>query len=309
MKIIKDIVSKLDVVLAQVLIEAVIIQVTLLDNTDVGFNYIMRRGQGDSYLNSIGAIKTGNVFNRNVFGSEGTNNLLPSGFTYLASLGQDLDVTVSALAGSSRAKVLQRPRLQTSHNEPANLFVGESRPYPTGSYYGGGAYGGYSSIQQLPIGVSLNVTPLINPDGLVVMQIDQSVDSVNGTVTIANVGDVPITSQKQASTKVSVRDRDTIVLGGMIEDQKSKSVAGVPLLKDIPLLGYLFRSNSEKNTRNELIVLIRPTVLPTPEVAALAARKEVDNVPLIKQFEAETKAEDAKRIRKTEQQMQKDGLQ
>ena len=74
-------------------------------------------------------------------------------------------------SGDSRARILQRPRIQTSHAVEANLFVGESRPYPTASYYGGGAYGGYSSIQQLQIGVTLSVTPLINPDGLVVMDI------------------------------------------------------------------------------------------------------------------------------------------
>ncbi len=61
------------------------------------------------------------------------------------SLGQDLDVTLTAVAGDSRARILQGPRIQTSHNEPASIFVGESRPYPTSSYYGGGAYGGYSS--------------------------------------------------------------------------------------------------------------------------------------------------------------------
>ena len=112
------------------------------------------------------------------------------------SCGQDLDVTLSAAAANSRARILQRPRIQTSHNEPAiifvgesrpyptsyygggaYIFVGESRPYPTSAYYGGGAYGGYSSIQQLQIGVTLEVTPLINPDGLLVMDIHEKTDS------------------------------------------------------------------------------------------------------------------------------------
>ena len=130
------------------------------------------------------------------------------------------------------------------------LFVGESRPYPTSSYYGGGAYGGYSSIQQLQIGVTLEVTPLINPDGLVVMDIHTKIDSFEGNVTIQNVGDVPITSSKEASAKVSVRDHDTIILGGLIETDKNKNASGVPLLMDIPLLGYLFRSSHADETRN-----------------------------------------------------------
>jgi len=118
------------------------------------------------------------------------------GLVYLASLGNDLDVSVTALAANSRARILQRPRIQTSHAVPASIFVGESRPYPTGSYYGGGAFGGYSSIEQLQIGVTLEVTPLINPDGLVVMDIHQKIDSFTGNVTIQNIGDVLITSEK-----------------------------------------------------------------------------------------------------------------
>ena len=181
------------------------------------------------------------------------------------------------------------------------LFVGESRPYPTASFYGGYG-GGSSSIQQLQIGVTLDVTPLINPDGLVVMDIHQTIESANGSVNIANVGDVPITSRKEAQAKVSVRDHDTIMLGGLIETSKSKSASGVPYLKDIPVLGYLFRSTSEKETRNELIVLIRPTVLPTPEVAALTATAEKAKMPGISRAEKELRADEARRQQQAEQQ-------
>jgi len=307
MKTIKDIVAKLDVVLAQVLIEAEIIQVSLGDNANLSFSYLQRTSQGNDYLNGIGAIKNGTLIDRNAIGSagSGTNSILPGGFTYVLGLGNDLDIAVNALAGSSRARVLQRPRIQTSHNEPAHIFVGESRPYPTGSYYGGGAYGGYSSIQQIPIGVTLDVTPLINPDGLVVMDINQDVQSVNGSVTIANVGDVPITSQKNATAKVSVRDRDTIMLGGLIETQKSENNSGVPVLKDIPLLGYLFRSTGHTDSRNELIVLIRPTVLPTPEVAAIAAKNEKDRMPLIKRADAEADLEEKDLLKKADQEVER----
>jgi general secretion pathway protein D len=145
------------------------------------------------------------------------------------------------------------------------------------------------------------VTPLINPDGLVVMEISQDIESVNGSVTIANVGEVPITSQKTAQTKVSVRDRDTIILGGLIENTTSKSYSGVPLLMDIPILGYLFRATTDSKVRNELIVLIRPTVLPTPEVAALAAKAEEEHMPMVKRYETEVQADEAKRQKQSEQ--------
>src|SRR5207237_827481 len=126
------------------------------------------------------------------------------------------------------------------------------------------------------------------------------IESANGTVNIVNVGDVPITSRKEAAAKVSVRDHDTIILGGLIETSKSRSVSGVPFLKDIPLLGYAFRSTSDKEVRNELIVLIRPTVLPTPEVAALTARAEKEKMPGVSRWETEIQGEEGRRLKKSE---------
>jgi general secretion pathway protein D len=313
MKTIKEIIAKLDVVLAQVLIEAVVIEVTLNDSKNLGFSYIQGKPQGiGNYFQGIGAINNGNALSQGSFsalGAAATNSAasLPSGFSYLANLGNnDLDVSVTAIASDSRAKILQRPRIQTSHNEPAQLFVGESRPYPSGSYYGGGSFGGYSSIQAVNIGVTLEVTPLINPDGLVVMDIHQTIESANGSVVIANVGEVPITSRKEAAAKVSVRDHDTIILGGLIETSKTKSSSGVPFLKDVPMLGYLFRSSSDSTVRNELIVLIRPTVLPTPEVAALTARAEKDKMPGVKRAETEIQTEEANRLKQLNRNLKED---
>ena len=305
MKTIKDIISKLDIVLAQVLIEAVILQVTLTDSHSLGVSYLQGTPTTSGKWTGWGAGGSGNNLTTSSFLSSGGTNAassLGSGFSYLLGYGQDLDVTVTALEANSKAKILQRPRIQTSNAKQASLFVGESRPYPNGSYYGGGAYGGYSSIQQMQIGVSLEVTPLINVDGLVVMDLHQKIDSVEGTVNIANVGDVPITSSKEATASVAVRDHDTVMLGGLIETDKSNSKSGVPLLMDIPLLGYLFRSTSASETRNELIVLIRPTVLPTPEVAALAATAEKNRLPGVRGFEREMDREEAKRLKQADKE-------
>jgi general secretion pathway protein D len=301
MKTIKEIISKLDVVLAQVLIDAAIISVELDDNRSLGFSYIQQTPSGSGYLKGIGAINNGNSLSQSPLVSAATNiTTLPGGFSYLASFGQDLDVTMTAAAGNSRTKILQRPRIQTSHNEPATLFVGSTQPYPTASYYGGGAYGGNTSIQQMQIGVTIEVTPLINPDGLVVMEIHTKIDDVTGSVNIANVGDVPITSSKEASSKVSVRDHDTIILGGMIYTKRTRGANGVPLLMDIPLLGYLFRNSTADDTRSELIVLIRPTVLPTPEIAALAATAEKNKMPGVRGFEREQQADETRRLKQAD---------
>ena len=301
MKAIKDIISKLDIVLAQVLIESVIISVTLSDSLDLGVSYL-QHPQNVGNWTGVGAVNNSTFVKPNVYAVNAVTNasgIIPGGFSYLMSFNQDLDVAVQAAASDTRAKILQRPRIQTSHNEPASLFVGESRPYPTSSYYGGGAYGGSTSIQQLQIGVTLEVTPLINPDGLVVLEIHQKIESFEGNVTMPNIGDVPITSEKDAQAKVSVRDHDTIILGGLIETDKNKNKSGVPFLMDIPMLGYLFRSTSSDETRKELIVLIRPTVLPTPEIAALTATAEKNKMSGVRAAEKELRSEEVQRLKQS----------
>jgi general secretion pathway protein D len=308
MKVIKDIIAKLDIVLAQVLIEAVILSVELDKSQNLGVSYLQNTPTTFGKWNGQGAGGAGTFLNNSSFsGGSGSNavSALGGGFNYVLGYGNDLDVTVTALEANSHAKILQRPRIQTSNAKQASLFVGESRPYPTGSYYGGGSYGSYSSIQQLQIGVSIDVTPLINVDGLVVMDIHQKIDSFEGNVTIQGVGDVPITSSKEAQASVAVRDHDTIMLGGMIETDKNDSKSGVPLLMDIPLLGNLFRSTSTSETRSELIVLIRPTVLPTPEVAALTATSEKNKMPGVRTFEREDQVEAAKELRRVNKEIEK----
>jgi general secretion pathway protein D len=304
MKTIKDIIAKLDVVLPQVLIESAVISVTLSGSRDLGFSYLQHPQNIGSWT-GVGALnnKTFQTPQNYLLNANGVTNssssVIPGGFSYLMSFGGDIDVALAAAASDTRARILQRPRIQTSHNEPASIFVGESRPYPTSSYYGGGAYGGSATIQQLQIGVSLDVTPLINPDGLVVLDIHQKIDAFEGNVTIANVGDVPITSEKEAQAKVSVRDHDTIILGGLVETDKNKNKSGVPFLMDIPVLGYLFRSSHADETRQELIVLIRPTVLPTPEIAALTATAEKNKMPGVMATEKELRAEEVQRLKQT----------
>jgi general secretion pathway protein D len=96
---------------------------------------------------------------------------------------------------------------------------------------------------------------------------------------------------------VSVRDHDTIIMGGLIETDKNKSRSGVPFLMDLPLLGNLFRTSTTGETRTEFIILIRPTVLPTPEIAALTATAEKNKMPGVRSTEREIRGEEAKRLK------------
>ena len=271
-----DSISRVNPQRAQVLIEAAIIAVTLKgsETSSMSIFSCLAPGPGD-YPSAAGATGTSNSLPVTGFAYGATTNASASelrGFDYIARLGTDLDEIIPALATNSRVKFLQRPRIQTSNAETATIFVGRSRPYPTGSYYGGGAYSGYSSIEQLQIGLTLDVTPYVGPDAFVELALRQEIDRVKGTVVGTNVGDVPITASREARARVMLRDHETILLGGWIEKDRHQTHSGVPVLKSIPLLGALFRGSSAHAARQEVIALIRPTVLPGPPAAPLSAK-------------------------------------
>lgn len=286
MKTIKEIIAKLDTIQPQVLIEALILEVDLTDSSSYGVSWLMRPQQTGKFVH------TGVIQNEPSF--LGTNlSSYPAGLSWWGKYAGDFDVAVQAAANDSRAHILSRPHVVTTHANPASIQIGGTRPYPTGSAYGG-YYGAYNTIQQLFIGITLDVLPLINPDGLVVMDIQQTIDSVGEMVDIANVGKVPSTISRSANAKIAVRDGETIMLGGFITEDLKRSQQGVPFLKDIPLLGYLFKSSSRSTDRRELIVLIRPKVLPTPEAAAAETARRTESMPLTREAEADNLRRESK---------------
>ncbi len=286
LQMISNIVSKVDVLLAQVLIEAIIMDVSITDSRNLGVSAVQSPKQTGK-LTSAGGSNNGNTFLSQLSSVTNFSSSVPGGFSYLGNWGGNFDFALSAIATDDKARVLQTPRIQTSHAVPASFFNGETVPYVTSTYYGGFGTGPSSSYQQLQVGISLDVTPYITPDDLVVMEIEQHIDELSGSTTIAGVGDVPNTSSRSASSTISVRNHDTILLGGFVRTKSDVSKSGVPGLKDIPILGNLFRSKADSHERSELLILIRPTILPTPQDAALNATNMRHSLPGIREAERE----------------------
>ncbi len=334
MDTIKTIISKLDVLLSQVLIEAVIMDVSLGHTFNFGVSAAqnptalsgnilggggMNNGQPfmhfiQTFMTNYSMIGTSSVPSSiisSVASSAGSNavfgNNLGSGLSYFGSIGPTWDVAMQALESDSTATVIQRPRIQTSQAKPAQFFVGNTVPYVNNTTYGS-AYGNNSSYSQLSVGVELDVTPFINPDGLVVMDINQEVDDISGYSSIDG-NQVPNTDKRTLSSEIAVKDRDTIILGGFVRSDKSTSKSGVPFLSSIPILGNLFTQRNDTKDRQELIVLMRPTVLKTPEIAALNTVKEEQRLPGISAAMAADTASERRLIgnqRKLEQKRNKD---
>ena len=312
MDMIKHVISQLDVLLAQVLIEAVIMDVSFGHSWNLGVS----AAQNPKMFSPSQQIAGGGGFNNgpSFMNFLGTNNPINfgtniissgSGLNYFGNIGPQWDVAIQAAESDSTTTIIQRPRIQTSQAKLAQFFVGQTVPYITGYYNNG--YGNNSSYSQLSVGIELDITPFINPEGLVVMDIQQEIDDLGDAIKIDG-NDVYKTVKRTLSSEIAVRDGDTIILGGFIRTDKSKSKSGVPLLQDIPILGNLFTSRTDNKNRQELIVMMRPTVLRTPELAAAQTIKEQERLPGVSAAIAEDAAYERKLVenqRKVEEAQKK----
>ena len=308
---IKKVIGDLDVLLSQVLIESIIMDVSLNNSFNFGVSAVQKP---QTYSPSVPVVGAGGFNNGQRFydfvsqlASNGvtsiqglTNgdfaNSTPGGLSYFMNIGPHWDVAVTAAEQDNTANIIQRPRIQTSQAKQAQFFVGQTVPYITGTYYNGGYGGGNSSqYSQLSVGIELDVTPFINPEGLVVMDINQEIDDVSGYTKIDG-NNVPNTDKRTLSSEIAVRDKDTIILGGFVRTDKSHSKSGVPFLQDIPLLGNLFTSRTDTKNRTELIVMMRPTVLRTPEISAMQTYKEKQKLPGVSGAAAAEAADERKLI-------------
>jgi len=291
--LVENIIKEIDLTLAQVLIESVIVEVTMDQNTELGINILQREWQKDSNRGVGASIPSGSLSSNLLTKITGFTDPTKfggfsglAGLTYMAELGGlDLDVIVRASAGSSNFKVLQKPIVQSSQNEPAHVFVGETRPIITATATGIDTTSTTrSSIEQFDIGVTLDITPNITPGGLVELEVEQVVEDVTSSIIIEG-NEQPIVARRELTSLVSVKDRGVVALGGLIKNTKRKSESKVPVIGDVPLLGLLFKQTRWENQRVELIVFLRPTVLRSTDAAQLEAQKMrdkfkgLDNIP------------------------------
>jgi len=287
MELIEDVISKVDIALSQVLIEVVIIEVDLSENFKMGIDWLQRSmiaynekqgGGRNAFLGFSGAsragtkgeIKDGASINKVSDNTTGAGSGLTYYFTFF---DYNIDAVLNMLASSGEAKILATPVILTTNNKEAKIMVGEKRPIVTSTSISGGGVQ-QSAYQYVPIGIDLQVTPHINKKGFVVMDVQQKVDNKGDDVTIDG-NPVPVIITRDFNASISVNDGRTIVIGGIVSEDKRKSRAKIPFLGDIPILGYLFRSDSIEEKRVELMVMLTPYVLDTPEEAyAETARRQ-----------------------------------
>jgi general secretion pathway protein D len=292
---IEEMVQSVDTSVAQVQIEVVIAEVTLNNELDVGVDMFKRLFNYGQTTQVGGSSTSGNTPADLSSGSLATNvaaGALAPGLTWFTTFRNlKLDAVIHALATTANGKVLSTPVIQTMDNQEADITVGESVPVPTSqtsslvSGVGTLATAGVtSSIQYEDVAIELKVTPRINPDGYVRMDIEQKVNDIGANVNIGGTI-VPTILKREAKSSVAVQDQSTIVLGGLIQQQKTVSATKVPFLGDIPFFGQIFKSQTNNRQRTELIIFIRPSVLRTDKAGVLEARRRLRMLGVGEQLE------------------------
>ncbi|MGD8453043.1 MAG: secretin N-terminal domain-containing protein [Phycisphaerae bacterium] len=186
------------------------------------------------------------------------------GFTFTIT-GRDFNFLLHTLQSENSLNVLSRPHIVAMDNQPASISVTDSVPYVTGTQTTTGGQIS-TSVQRSDVGIKLEVTPQINPDGYVRLEIRQEVsDLSDSTIAVGQGLTAPIFNERVAETVVTVQDNETVVLGGLIQTRESKTEQKVPLVGDLPLLGPLFRFQTDDHKRSELLVILTPRVVRTVE--------------------------------------------
>ena len=191
---------------------------------------------------------------------------LASGLTIYGAIGNTVNAYVRALETTNRFKIISRPSVYTTNNKAALIASGSQVPVPasTTSGFTGTASDlvTTSSISYENVLLQLSIIPVINANHQITLRIRQSNDSIGGSQTISG-NSIPIIDTQKLDTEVTVPDKSTIVIGGLISDNTERDTSGLPFLSDIPVLGYLFKDTKKTKTRTELIIMIQPTVVDT----------------------------------------------
>ena len=271
------VIARLDIRRAQVLVEAIIVEIDVTEGRELGLQWLFANDSG-LYGSNISPARQGSnaaiaqaILPEDSASTEigvrdlaGALSQVPGTTFGWGVVDQNLTMTtiLNTLEKQGNTNILSTPSLLTLDNEEAFITVGQQVPFVTGSYTNTGAANGvanpFQTIQRENVGVTLQVTPQINEGDSVVMDIVQEVSSISQQALSAS--DV-ITNERKIETKVLAKDGDIVVLGGLVKDDIQDSQQGVPLLSGIPVLGRLFRNDVVSVTKSNLLVFIRSTII------------------------------------------------
>jgi general secretion pathway protein D len=291
MRSIMRIVDKLDIRRAQVLVEAIIVEVIADEKNELGVTWAVEGASSNtpvgitnfpSFMN--GVVQLGSASQG---GTVDPTGLIGEGIT--VGIGRISDGSVSfaailrALEADADTNIISTPSVVTTDNEEASLNVGQEVPFVTGSYSNTGSAGGavnpFQTVQRESIGVKLAITPQINEGDSMLLEISQEISSIAQSAAAVDL----ITNQRIIETTVIVDDGEILVLGGLLEDVLRESDQRVPVLGSIPVLGALFRSQRTEKVKTNLMIFIKPTILRDAATTAFETNAKYNMIREIQQ--------------------------
>ncbi|BFM22393.1 type II secretion system secretin GspD [Gilvimarinus japonicus] len=267
-------VESLDIRRAQVLVEAIIVELEDTDNAELGIEWMYNGGDsgfGSSTLGGDGTLA--GVANGALTDGDGATAALAGSLAGIAGQvfgvgrlggGTDMLAVLKMLKANGSSNILSTPSLLTTDNHEAEISVGQNVPFVTGSYTGTGTGASnptnpFQTVERKDVGILLTVTPHVNDGDTVVMDIAQEISSVDDSSTGTSG---LVTNSRKINTQVMAASGEIVVLGGLIKDDVSMSETKVPFLGDLPILGNLFKSQSSTKRKTNLMVFIRASVMP-----------------------------------------------
>ena len=275
---VRAIIDELDVDPPQVLIQVLLAEVSLDSSEALGPEFGRGRigtvdvtaGMGN--LPGVGG-RTGNQLLGSLFSNSGTPNV--------AIGAEDFELLINALASQSRVQVLSNPSVMVENNSDGFIQVGETIRLPDSVSFS--SAGQQSSVTPEDIGILLKVTPSINPEGFVRMEIEPEISRLSlQTTQISENFNSPVVTRRRATTTVTVKDGQTVVIGGLISDRFERVDRKIPLLGDIPIVGALFRQFKENSSKTELLIVLTPHVVRSPSQAGGDRARELSDQMLDK---------------------------
>ncbi|MBI2180838.1 MAG: SPOR domain-containing protein, partial [Deltaproteobacteria bacterium] len=284
---VKNILKELDAVPRQVLIEAMVLQVDLSDSESLGVDYeILRRNPSNIFgqkFGSAGAIRSlGDLFpSAPATGLSGFGGGVSGVFG-----GKDIRAFVNALMTDSRVKLISSPSVLAADNRPARIQVGTEEPIATGTInaaVGAATPSSSTTIQYRNTGRILTIIPQVNSKGLVNLQVKAEVSARGDDVPIGASGETfPSFNTQDAETTAVVHDGETLVIGGLIGERKSKTRSGIPYLMNLPVVGRFFGTTTDESKRTELIMLITPHVIRNREESQIVTEEFKNKISSIR---------------------------
>ncbi len=267
--VLEDVIKKLDIPRSMVYIEALIMEVDMETSLDIGIDWaIFGSTSIDGKETAVGGgFRQGvEILPSELLKGGLTLGLLTEPITIAGVAVNNISAIINAVKTDDDFRILSTPQVLTTDNEEARITIGENRPFQTRSTtdVSGGTF---ESFEYRDVGKILKITPHVTEGRLVRMQISLEVTAIDQKATLTTSSTLPVTLKRTVDTTVIVRDNQTIVIGGLIDDTTTNSETKVPVLGDIPILGWLFRNTSETTVKTNLYIFITPRVIENPAEA------------------------------------------